>query len=163
MAYLQCGKKGSALAFDCMLDLCLNYTSLNNRFKGELKLYLKIGLLARKTRTASPPSTRRPFIFCKHWFKSLTCRKIVWFGALIYTFYIKNSTKSEQKVTGNWFCTPIIFFKNPLQNRFFNNNNYILITICVWRVWIVIRYFLFENRFLMVYLMLLVYKIILSF
>ena len=56
-------------------------------------------------------------------------------------------TKAVQKVTCSWFCTPIIF-NNPLKPNFSIRN--ILFTICVGRVRIAIRYFLFEKQALIV-------------
>ena len=55
----------------------------------------------------------------------------------ILAFNVLLHIKSKQKVIGNWFCAPIIF-KNPLNTGFS--------TICVGRVCIVIRYFLFEKH-----------------
>ena len=58
-------------------------------------------------------------------------------------FNILLHTKSEQKVIGNSFCAPIIF-KKSFKNLFFNKKY--TFTICVWRVWIVIGYILFEKQ-----------------
>ena len=53
-------------------------------------------------------------------------------------------TISEQKVICNWFWTKLIL-KIPLKNEFLLLD--ILITICVVeRVWITLRYFLFEKQ-----------------
>ena len=57
-------------------------------------------------------------------------------GVEFLAFNVLLHTKSEQKVIGNWFCETIIF-KNPSKPNFH---------ICVERVWIVIRYFLFEKQ-----------------
>ena len=57
-------------------------------------------------------------------------------GVEILAFDVLLRIESKQKAIGNWFCAPIIF-KNPLKPGF---------TICVGRVWIVIRYFLFEKH-----------------
>ena len=62
-------------------------------------------------------------------------------------FNVLLQNKSEQKVTCNWFCAPIIF-ENPLKTGF-SIRDICTITICVGRVWTVIRYFLFENLLLM--------------
>ena len=70
-------------------------------------------------------------------------QKFVCVGVKFLAFNVLLHTKFEQKVIGIRFCAPIIF-NNSFKTQFFIRN--ILITICVKRVWIVIRYFLFEKQ-----------------
>ena len=64
-------------------------------------------------------------------------------GVEFLAFIVLLHTKSEQKVIGNWFYTPIIF-KNSLKTCFFNKKY--SFAICVGCVMIVIGYFLFEKE-----------------
>ena len=59
-------------------------------------------------------------------------------------FNVLLQNKSEQKVTCNWFCAPIIF-KNTLKTGF-SIRDICTITICVGPVLTVIRYLLFEKH-----------------
>ena len=62
----------------------------------------------------------------------------MWVGVQYLTFEILLHAKSEQKVIGNQFCTPILIKASfGLRNM--------LLTICIGCVWIVI-YFLFEKQ-----------------
>ena len=71
------------------------------------------------------------------------------------TFDILLLSKSEQKVTGNQLCSPIIFL-NLLKTDFSLRN--ILTTIFVGGVWIVSYISNSKNKLLMDYQRLLVYK-----
>ena len=71
------------------------------------------------------------------------------------TFDILLLSKSEQKVTGNQLCLPIIFL-NLLKTDFSLRN--ILTTIFVGGVWIVSYISNSKNKLLMYYQRLLVYK-----
>ena len=65
------------------------------------------------------------------------------FGMEYLTFIIFEHFIAVSNLTGNWFCTPIIF-KNPMKTSFSIRNILFLYTVVL--VSIKTAYFLFEKR-----------------